>query len=300
MLLKAVGVAFTAFTLLFSTFPAKADDKPQTIYLYPAGSPTLKGADEKEILSPPDPKPGQGYTIKNIHNPLIEVHLPPADKATGTAIVVAPGGGHNQVVWTSEGTKIATWLNSLGIAAVVLKYRLQFTPGYKYTVEGEALQDTQRALRITRLHAKEWGVQPNRVGILGFSAGGALAALAAMRYDSGKPTASDPIEKEGSRPDFVGMVYPGWGPMNIAIPKDAPPTFLTSAGSDDQFHAKQSVEFYNALFMAGIPAEIHIYSHGGHGGAVSPRNGIPFGTWHIRFEEWLADLGYTKKEPAVK
>src|SRR5579871_5933552 len=298
MFVKTIRVALWTLFLLLSAFavsPAHAADTPQTVYLYPPGSPTLKGADEKEILVPPNPKPGEHYSIKNIHNPMIEVHLPPADKANGTAIVVAPGGGHSQVVWFSEGLQIADWLNSQGIVVAVLKYRLAQTPGYHYTVEGEALQDTQRAIRIVRSRAKEWGINPSRVGILGFSAGGALAALATMRYDSGKPGATDPIEQQSCRPDFVGMVYAGWGPMNISIPKDAPPTFLTSAGLDDAFHAKQTVEFYNALFSAGIPAELHIYGHGGHGGGIGARNGIPFGTWHKRFEEWMADLGYLKK-----
>ena len=242
-----------------------------------------------------NPKPGESYYITNIHNPSVEVHLPPKDKANGTAMVVAPGGGHSKVMWTLEGTKIADWLNELGIAAIVLKYRLMGTPNYHYSVEGEALQDTLRAVRITRANAKEWNITPNRVGIFGFSAGGALAALAIMRNDSGKPSDPDSIEHESSRPDFVGMVYPGWGPMDIAIPKDAPPTFLTSAGKDDAFHAKQTVEFYTALFNAGIPAELHIYGHGGHGKAINSRDGIPFGTWHIRFKEWLADLGYLKR-----
>lgn len=244
-----------SFSLLFSLFlpilmasPALAADTPQVIYLYPPGSPTLKGSQEKEILTPPNPKPGEHYSIKNVHNPSIEVYLPAPDKATGTAMVVAPGGGHRELGWFTEGLQIADWLNQHGIAAVLLKYRLAFTPNYQYTVEGEALQDTQRAIRLVRAHAKEWGVRSDRVGILGFSAGGALAALAAMRFDSGKQDATDPVERQSSRPDYVGMVYAGWGPMAITIPKDAPPTFLTSAGIDDAFHARQTVEFYNALF----------------------------------------------------
>jgi acetyl esterase/lipase len=272
-------------TIALGAIPAiAAEDKPAVVYLYPPGSPTLKGENEKEILTPPDPKPGDRYTIKNVHNPLIEVHLPPADKATGAAIVIAPGGGHREL-----------FLNSIGVATFILKYRLAQTPNYPYTVEGEALQDTQRALRIVRSRASEWHIDPNRVGILGFSAGGALAALAEMRFDQGNPAAMDPIERVSDRPDFVGMVYAGWGPMNITIPKDAPPTFLTSAGSDDQSHAKQTVEFYNALFSAGIPAELHIYGHGGHGNGVRSRDGIPFGTWHYRFQEWMNDLGYLKR-----
>ena len=291
------GAALTLLLLLsLSALPVLAADAPQVVFLWPSGSPTLQGANEKETTSPSNPQPGQRInSIKNVHNPSIEVHLPPPDKANGAAILIAPGGGHSQLVWASEGTDIATWLNNLGVAAFVLKYRLAQTPGYHYTVEGEALQDTQRSVRIVRARAKEWGVDPNRVGILGFSAGGALAALADIRFDRGKPDAADAIDRQSCRPDFVGLVYAGWAPMDITAPKDAAPAFLTSAGSDDKFHAQETVEFYNSLFKADVPAELHIYAHGGHGGAISARKGIPFGTWHIRFQEWLADLGMLPK-----
>jgi len=269
-----------------------ATPQPETIVLWPSGAPTLQGANEKEITDPPAPGPGQRVnSIKNVHNPSIEVHLPPPDQSNGTAVLVAPGGGHSMLVWGTEGTDIASWLNNHGIAAVILKYRLAQTPGYHYTVEGEALQDTQRALRIIRSHAREWGIDPGHVGILGFSAGGALAALADIRFDAGKPGSADPIEQQSCRPDFVGLVYAGWAPMDLAVPKDAAPAFLTSAGKDDAFHAKETVEFYNALFAVGVPAELHIYSHGGHGGGIHSRNGAPFGTWHERFLDWMRDLG---------
>jgi acetyl esterase/lipase len=282
--------------LFFAGAALAADSPPQVIPLWPAGSPTLKGTDEKEITRPENPKPGERInSIVNVHNPSIEVHLPPKEKATGTAVIVAPGGGHRQLVWGSEGTDIAKWLNELGVAAFILKYRLAFTPNYQYTVEGEALADTQRAIRIVRARADEWGVKPNRIGVLGFSAGGALAALADIRFDRGKPGATDPIEQQSCRPDFVALVYPGWNPsMDITAPADAAPAFLTSAGKDDASHARQTVEFYNALFKVGVPVELHIYSHGGHGKAINARDGIPFGTWHVRMQEWMADLGLLK------
>ena len=291
------GLLMGMIALSSLTVRAQAQDAaPETVFLWPAGSPTLQGQNEKEKLSPPNPKPGQRInSIRNVHNPSIEVHLAPATTATGTAILVAPGGGHEQLVWASEGTEIAKWLNGIGVSAFVLKYRLAQTPNYHYTVEGEALQDTQRAIRIIRARAKEWGVKTDQVGILGFSAGGALAALADIRFDLGNPSASDPIQQQSCRPDFVGLVYAGWAPMDITAPKDAAPAFLTSAGKDDEFHARETVEFFNSLFKAGVPADLIIYSHGGHGGAISPRNGIPFGTWHIRFQEWLADRGLLKR-----
>lgn len=291
--------ALLALTLLpppTANAQANGDSTPQVVPIWPAGAASLQGANEKELTSPPDPKPGQRInSIRNVHTPAIEVHLAPAATATGTAMLVAPGGGHEQLVWASEGTDIAKWLNSIGVSAFVLKYRLAKTPNYHYTVEGEALQDTQRAIRIIRARAREWNVSPDRVGVLGFSAGGALAALADIRFDRGKPSATDPIDQQSCRPDFVGLVYAGWAPMDITAPKDAAPAFLTSAGKDDAFHARETVDFFNSLFNAGVPADLIIYSHGGHGGAISNRNGIPFGTWHIRFQEWLADLGMLKK-----
>ncbi len=268
---------------------------PTVIYLWPAGHPTLQGANEKEITNPPNPQPGQVIRqFKNIHNPSIEVFLAPKEKANGTALIVAAGGGHRELNTGTEAYDLKDWLHSLGVTMIVLKYRLAQTPNYKYTVEGEALQDTQRAIRIVRARAKEWNLNPNRVGLLGFSAGGALAALADIRFDRGKLDAADPIDRESCRPDFVGLVYAGWAPMDITAPKDAAPAFLTSAGLDDAFHARQTVEFYQSLFKVEVPVELHIYGHGGHGGGTKPRNGIPFGTWHIRFQEWMADLGFLK------
>lgn len=283
--------------VMFFSVPALLGAAPPVVLLWPASSPTLKGQDEKEVTRPENPQPGERIgSIVNVHRPSIEIHLPPADKAVGTGVIVAPGGGHRQLVWGSEGTDIAKWLNELGVAAFILKYRLAFTPNYSYTVEGEALADTQRAIRTVRARASEFGVKPERIGVLGFSAGGALAALADIRFDRGKPEATDPIERESCRPDFVGLVYPGWNrAMDITAPKDAAPAFLTSAGLDDASHAVQTVAFYNSLFKIGVPVELHIYGHGGHGKAINARNGIPFGTWHVRMQEWMGDLGLLKR-----
>ncbi len=276
---------------------AAAQAPKPVIYLWPAGSTTLKGAEEKEITTPENVKPGDRVnSVKNVHNPSIEVWLPPADKAVGTGVIVAPGGGHRQLVIGSEGTDIAKWLNEMGVAAFVLKYRLAFTPNYQYTVEGEALADTQRSIRTVRARANEFNIKPERIGVLGFSAGGALAALVDIRFDRGNSASADKIEQASCRPDFVGLVYPGWQrSMDITAPKDAAPAFLTSAGLDDASHAEATVDFYNSLFKMRVPVELHIYGRGGHGKAINARDGMPFGTWHVRMQEWMGDQGLLKK-----
>jgi len=261
--------------------------------LWPVGSPALKvleGSDKPEQLTFSKDHPDRVQSVVNVHNPSLEVHLPPPGKANGMAVVVAPGGGNKQLVVGSEGLDIAEWLNGLGIAAFIERYRLQ---PYDSTVD--AVADTQRSIRLVRAHAKEWNVDPARVGIMGFSAGGEQAAWASLKFDRGESGAADPVQRESCRPDFVVLVYPGWRRMDLSnVPKDAPPAFLTSAGLDDAFHARQTVEYYNVLFAAKVPAELHIYAHGGHGGGIRPRNGIPFGTWPQRFVEWATDLGMMK------
>jgi endo-1,4-beta-xylanase len=263
------------------------------VTLWPPGSPMLKrleGSDKPEELTMSKARPDQVQSVVNVHNPSIEVHLAPADKANGTAVVVAPGGGNRQLVTGTEGLEIADWLNGLGMHAFILRYRLR---PYDSTVD--AVADTQRSLRLVRARAKEWRVDPSRVGIMGFSAGGEQAAWVALKFDAGRPDASDPIDRQSCRPDFVVLIYPGWRRMDLAaVPKDAPPAFLTTAGIDDASHAKQTVDFYNAWFNAKLPVELHIYGHGGHGNGIKPRNGIPFGAWPQRFVEWATDLGMMK------
>jgi acetyl esterase/lipase len=304
---RGVVVLGAMLTLIaFSTPHALSEDarpllapKPlvpgaRVVTLWPPGSPALRaleGSEKPEEFRIAKDRPGRVQSVTNIHNPSIEVHLAPAEKTNGMAVLVIPGGGNSQCVVGSEGTDIAEWLNGLGIHAFIERYRLK-----PYDSEKDAAADTRRALRVIRAHAKEWGVDPKRVGVMGFSAGGEQAAWVTLRFDEGDAKASDPIEHESSRPDFAVLIYPGWKRMDLTnVPKNAPPTFVTSAGLDDAFHARQSVEFYNALFEAKIPVELHIYRHGGHGGGISTRKGIPFGTWPVRFVEWAKDLGLTGK-----
>lgn len=262
------------------------------ITLWPPGSPTLKRLDEPEIFNRTKGQPDRIQSIVSINNPSIEPHLAPAGKATGAGIVVAAGGGNKTLNVGTEGSDIATWLNGIGISAFVLRYRLQ-----PYDSGVDALADTQRAVRMVRAHAMEWGVDPHKIGVMGFSAGGEQAARIALNFDDGNPAAADEVDKQSDRPDFVALVYAGWRQLDLShVPVNAPPAFLTCAGIDDAFHAKETVEFYNAYFNAKppIPVELHIYGHGGHGNGIKPRGGIPFGTWHYRFVEWLTDLGFTK------
>jgi endo-1,4-beta-xylanase len=252
---------------------------------------TVKGDGGPEVITRSG-KSGRAQSVVNIHNPSIELRLAPPDKRNGTAVLLIPGGGNKTVVVGTEGIDAAVWLNKLGISAFILRYRIQ---PYDSTIEG--LADTQRAVRTIRANATEWGVDPNRIGVMGFSAGGEQAAWLLLKFDQGQADATDAVDRASCRPDFVVMVYAGWKRMDMSnVPKDAPPTFLTSAGLDDAFHARQTVQFYTALFEAGVPVELHIYSHGGHGGGINPRGGIPFGTWSDRFLDWARDLGDLPKE----
>lgn len=262
----------------------------KVVTLWPAGSPMLraeKGWDQPEHFNMTRNMPNRVESVINIHNPSIEIHLAPADKANGMAVIVAAGGGNTTCNVGPEGTAIADWLNSLGIHAFIERYRLR---PYKSGVD--ALADTQRCFRLVRANAKEWGVDPKHVGIMGFSAGGEQSAWVAMKFDQGNPEATDPIEKLSCRPDFTVLVYAGGRVDMTTIPKDAPPAFLVCAGLDDASHATFTTKFYDAYFKAKIPVEMHIYAHGGHAGGISPRKGIPFGTWHYRFIDWAKDQGY--------
>jgi endo-1,4-beta-xylanase len=265
----------------------------KVVSLWPAGSPmlkTLEGWDRPEVFTRAKGMPDRVASVTNIHNPSIEVHLAPAEKATGMAVVVAPGGGNTNCVVGSEGIDIAEWLNGQGVHAFIERYRLR-----PYGSQTDALADTQRAVRVVRANAKEWGVDRKRVGIMGFSAGGEQAALAALHFDAGKADATDPVERFSCRPDFTVLVYAGWRTLDLSqVPKDAPPAFLVSAGLGDASHAKRTVEFYDAYFQAKVSVELHIYARGGHGGGIGSRNGIPFGTWHQRFLDWAKDQEFLK------
>ncbi len=238
----------------------------------------------------------------NVHNPSIVPFLPEKSKATGCAVIIAPGGGHMQHTIDREGYDLAKFLADRGIAAFVLKYRLARDAAnprggpQPYTIDGHAAADGSRAVRLIRSRATEWNLKPDRIGIMGFSAGGEVALLAAARHDAGKPDASDPIDRVSSRPDFFAPIYPGGlQRTDYTWSKDAtPPAFLACAYDDRMPEALAN--FFVTLRKAGVNAELHVYNCGGHGfGVRADRPDLGVSTWHHRFAEWLGDRGFLKK-----
>ena len=269
---------------------------PVEVPLWTAGAPGSEGlAGKKEVLTPPT-KEGDSTHLSGIHNPSLTVFLPASGKANGAAMIIAPGGGHRFLSIDTEGTNVASWLAGQGVAAFVLKYRLAREEGSPYKVEEHPLADARRAIRTVRARAKEWGVNPAKVGIMGFSAGGEVAALAATRYDLGDAAASDPIERQSSRPDYQVLIYPGVKPETVNITKDTPPAFMLCA-DNDKGPANTIPALYLAFKKAGVPAEMHIYASGGHGfGLRNPdaRRNIIYSTWFLRLCEWMTDVGMVR------
>ncbi|MBM4070142.1 MAG: alpha/beta hydrolase [Planctomycetes bacterium] len=245
--------------------------------------------------------------------PKVTVYLPEKDKANGAAVIICPGGGYGFLAMDHEGHQIARWLNSLGVAGIILQYRI--APRYRHPAP---LQDAQRAVRYARAHAARWGIDPKRIGILGFSAGGHLASTAGTHFDAGNPDATDDIDKQSSRPDFMVLVYPvitfkgphaHMGSRFNLLGKDAaddlvdslcndkqvnkttPPAFLAHTSEDTGVPPENSVAFYLALRKFNIPAELHVYEKGRHGLGLGPKN-LPFSTWPARCQAWLDGRGF--------
>jgi acetyl esterase/lipase len=273
---------FFVFMAAVSLF---AQAQPKTELLWPQGAPGALGDEDKD-------------------KPSITIYLPDRAKATGTAVVVCPGGGYSALAIGHEGTQIAEWLNNLGVAAFVLKYRLG--PKYHHPVE---LGDAQRALRIVRSRAKEFGVAPNRIGIWGFSAGGHLASTAETHFSvkdgvSSRPdfailcypvvTFKDPYAHKGSRRNLLGEEPDPALVENLSnetqVTKDTPPTFLFHTNADTGVPAENSVNFYLALRKAGVPAEMHIFETGRHGVGLAQNDPV-LSYWPPLLANWLRTRG---------
>jgi endo-1,4-beta-xylanase len=276
------------------------------IPLYPPGSPFLKmeRVAEPEVLNMVQSVPGRIQSIVNIHNPSIEFH--PVDRGinTGTLVILVAGGGHNTLNVGTEGADFIPFFYNYGVNTAILRNRLRKDG---YNAQTDAVYDAQQAIRIMRARAAEFGIDPRKIGVIGFSAGAELAACAAVEYeafDKVNGGAADPLAAHSSRPDFVGLVYPGPTPFardpKTPIPMDAPPTFITSAGSGDAQHAIWAEDYFGAFLRAHVPnLEMHIYGNGVHANGMKDRNGEPFGTWHERFVDWFRDLGFLQK-PGVE
>jgi acetyl esterase/lipase len=286
--------------LLLAGIAGAAEPAPKVELLWPNGAPGAAGNEDRD-------------------KPSLSIYLPPADKANGAAVVICPGGAYAFLAVGHEGHDVAQWLNSLGVAAFMLKYRV--APRYHYPAP---LLDAQRAVRTVRSRAAEWQVDPKRIGILGFSAGGHLASSAATHFDEGKKEADDPVDRVSCRPDFAVLVYPvisfttpythGGSKNNflgpnpepglaerfsneLAVTPQTPPTFLIHASGDTGVPAENSVLFYLALRKAKVPAEMHIYEKGGHGFGLAPKDPV-LSTWPERCAAWMKGRGLLEKKSA--
>jgi acetyl esterase/lipase len=295
-LLTTVLLAVAALAVAQTAAP------PAVVYLWPKGAPGFE--DRKDVKENTTfTKDGVENQVKNVNNPSITVHLPAKEKATGAAIVLCPGGGHSVLGANSEGHAVAKWLADHGIAAFVLKYRLEREKGSPYKIEVHALQDAQRAIRTVRANAKEWGVDPKRVGILGFSAGGEVVGYASTRFDMGKADSEDPIERQGSRPDFQVLIYPG--PLGVTkgpngdppptLTKETPPAFIAIGEKDGM--AVPMANHFIALKKAGVSTELCIFAGAGHAFGMSKdaKWSPTVQGWPLRLTEWMAGMGFSKR-----
>jgi endo-1,4-beta-xylanase len=290
----AAVILIAAAAVVQAAAPPQAAPKPPAVVV-PAGRPTVvlwpAGAPGSEARKA-EAETIDGETIANVHNPSIIVFLPKKDVATGVGIVMAPGGGHRSLWIMHEGFNPAQALVEQGVAVFVLKNRLQ-TSGYTFDVE--ALADMQRAIRVVRSRANEWGLDPAKIGAAGFSAGGELVALAALRHDAGRADAADPIERVSSRPDFQVLIYPGKSHL-IQPVAGSPPAFM-AAGNDDRPDISTGLaEAYLRFKQAGVPAELHMFAHVGHGFGVRPeRAAESHAAWTAQLVAFLRQMGFVAK-----
>jgi len=281
----------------------RADPTPTVVDLWPDLAPGEKGdiGEEKDMTKPTDGKPGGKSVIRlgNVSQPSLTIYAPPADKANGAAVVVCPGGAYSILAWDLEGTEVCEWLNSVGVTGVLLKYRVPKRAGLeKHTA---ALQDVQRAIGIVRSRAAEWHLNATRIGVLGFSAGGHLAAAASNNFETRMYPRVDAADDVSCRPDFAVLIYPAYLTLKdqgdkiapeLAITTQTPPTFIAMA-EDDPVRVENALFYALALKNAKVPCELHVYPTGGHGYGLRP-NGQAVTTWPQRAGEWMDARGLLK------
>ncbi|MGI4886505.1 MAG: alpha/beta hydrolase [Janthinobacterium lividum] len=280
---------FLLFPLSFGA--VQAQPKPLVVPLWPKGAPGFENRRN-------EPEQAKDYWVKNIHNPSLTVFLPPQEKATGAAVIICPGGGHRLLVYNAEGMEPALYLNSIGVAAFVLKYRLSREENSPYSLDKHPREDAYRALRLVRSRAKEWGVDPARLGMLGFSAGGEVVATVAYADGHGDAQAADPIDRLNGKPNFQLLIYPG--PLGIpdSVNATAPPAFMLAA-NNDVCCSEPIVKLLKGYRAAHVPIEVHLYTQGSHGFNMGKRSKLAsISTWPQRMADWLADNSIL--DPKVK
>ncbi|HWG46384.1 MAG TPA: alpha/beta hydrolase [Gemmataceae bacterium] len=302
-MMKHIAASMTLAALLVVVPFARAAEKPVVLDVWPGKPPGETKPIGEEAIRPAKSPVGAIKILSNVSKPTLTVFRPAKDKDTGAAVVICPGGAYSILAWDLEGEEVATWLNSIGVTGIVLKYRVPRRPDQaKDKPPIGPLQDAQRALSLVRGKAKEWHLDPKRIGILGFSAGGHLAASASTNFDKRAYESMDEIDKISCRPDFTVLVYPAYlvtkdkKELNpeIRVRKECPPTFFAHAGNDP-IPADNSVQMYLALKDAGVSAELHVYATGGHGFGLRPTD-KPCSKWPARCEDWLRSQGLLKRQ----
>jgi len=296
------------FALSFATLALSraADPAPQILNVWPAAAPgeTKALPPEADTTKADGQKVGGRRLIRlgNVSTPQLAVYRPSQDKDTGASVIICPGGGFNILAYDLEGTEVAAWLNSIGVTGIVLKYRVPARdPQQRWKA---AVQDAQRAVSLVRSRAAEWKLDPQRIGILGFSAGGSAAGLTALFGQSRQYDAIDAIDQVSSRPDFALLIYAAYfvergqtaiNPnLPVTITKDAPPMFFVHA-FDDGIPVQNALLLAAELKKVNVPAEVHVYDVGGHGYGLRPVPELPVTTWPKRAEEWLARRGLLRR-----
>jgi acetyl esterase/lipase len=255
------------------------------VFLWPNGAPGSEGKINDLVVI--TSKNGE-RSIYQVHKPSITPFLPAKTDAPATAIIVIPGGGHRVLAYDHEGDFVAKALSDHGLAAFVLKYRLARETNSTYSIMAHAVPDTQRAIRTIRKRAKEWNINPDRIGVMGFSAGGELANLSSLNFDDGNPAATDEIDRASSKPNFQALIYPGRSDQ-IQPTTNSPPAFLACGFKDRPDISEGLAQVYLRFKAIKVPCELHIYSGAGHGFGYRPSQNTPSNAWLTRFEEWLAD-----------